>query len=100
VATRVAAARADALQHAPLHGAAADPDREPGAGVDPGRRAPGAREVPVLRAQARQAAPLLHGQLPGLPELRQRARLLAAAPRTWPFRPCPPGPPSSSPLRA
>src|SRR5205814_8126189 len=34
-----------------------------------------ARRLPVLRPQARQSAPLLHGELPGLPEPRDRVRL-------------------------
>ena len=34
------------------HGPAADADREPGARVDPGRRASGEGRLPLLRAQA------------------------------------------------
>ena len=51
-----------AVQHAPVQGAAADADREPRAGVDPGCRAPGEGRLPLLRSEARQAAPLLHGR--------------------------------------
>src|SRR5206468_7032287 len=58
--------------------APADADREPRSRVDAGGRAPGTRQVPLLRAQAGQEAPLLHRQLQGLPGLRERARLRRA----------------------
>ena len=41
-----------ALQHPDPQGPAADADRQPRDGVDPGRGAPGALELPVLRGQA------------------------------------------------
>src|SRR5207247_450515 len=54
---------------------AADADREPWSRLDAGGRAPGERELPLLRAQARQEAPLLHRKLQGVPGLRERTRL-------------------------
>ena len=46
--------------------------------VDPGRRAPGGRRLPLLRPQAGQGAPLLHGRRVGVLRqgLRVRLRLL------------------------
>ena len=44
-------------------GPAADADREPGARLDPGRRASGEGRLPLLRAQAGPRASLLHGEL-------------------------------------
>ena len=61
-----------------LHaGSAADADRESRARVDRGGGAPGEGRLPLLRAQAGQGASLLHGELPRVPELRQRPWLLA-----------------------
>ena len=56
-------------------GPAADPDREPRARVDPGCGAPGEGRLPLLRPQAGQGAPLLHGQRHRLRAVRVRARL-------------------------
>src|SRR5205823_3971005 len=65
------------LQHAERehHRAAADADRESRARVDPGGRAPGGRALDLLRTEARPRAPLLHGELRGLPGLQGRARV-------------------------
>ena len=52
----------DAVQHPQLPGPAADADREPRPRVDPGGRASGEGRLPLLRAQAGQGAPLLHGE--------------------------------------
>ena len=52
---------------------AADADREPRPRLDAGRRAPGEGRLPLLRAQAGQGAPLLHGQRVGV--LRQVLRV-------------------------
>ena len=51
--TRLAAAAATRPYNTRTHtGPAADADRQPGPGVDRGRRAPGARALPLLRRQA------------------------------------------------
>ena len=50
------------VQHAEPHRPAADPDRESGPGLDPGRRASRQGQVSLLRAQARSRPSLLHGQ--------------------------------------
>ena len=68
-----------ALQHAQPPGPAADADRQPGPQLDPGRRAPGAQALPVLRRQAvRQRRPrvlLDRGPVPGRRgEVQRRAR--------------------------
>ena len=52
--------RAHAVQHAKHRRPAADADREPGPGVAAGGGAPGEGQLPLLRPQARQEAPLLH----------------------------------------
>ncbi len=46
------------------------PINNPGMAVARGGRASGARRLPLLRAQARSQAPLLHVELPGLPQPR------------------------------
>ena len=61
------------LQHAPAHRPAADADRQPGPGLDPGRRRPGQRQVPLLRRQAvRQRRPRLQLDRRAVPEGRRR----------------------------
>ena len=75
-----------AVQHAPAHRPAADADRQPGPGLDQGRREPGQGQLPVLRRQAqrRRRAQLLLDRR-GVPARRrrlQRAREAAAAART------------------
>src|SRR2546425_7832233 len=70
-------AQPDALQHAALPGSAADPDLQPGPAVDPGCGPSGERRLPLLRAQAGQASPLLHEQLRRVPGLRRGTRLYA-----------------------
>jgi hypothetical protein len=52
----------DAVQHAAPQRLAADADRQSRPRLAPGRRASGAGGVPLLRAQTRQAASLLHGE--------------------------------------
>ncbi len=63
------------LQHAPPDGPAADADRQPRPRLAPGRRPSGAGRLPLLRAQARQGAPLLHRERAGVPEEGVRVRL-------------------------
>ena len=58
-----------------LHGLAADADREPRARLDPGGGASGQGRLPLLRAQARQGAPLLHRERHRVRAVRVRARL-------------------------
>ena len=72
---RVAAAERQPVQLAQAARPAADTDREPRAGVDPRGGAPGEGRLPVLRPQARQGAPLLHGQRHRLRAVRVRARI-------------------------
>src|SRR5262249_23206453 len=75
---RVAAQERLALQHAQPAGPAADADRQPRPGITAGRRPSGARQLPVLPAQARQEAPLLHREFQGVPAVRRSARLRQA----------------------
>ena len=61
------------LQHAPAHRPAAHADRQPGAGLDPGRGRPGQRQVPLLRGQAvRQRRPRVQLDRRAVPEGRRR----------------------------
>ena len=61
-----------AVQHAPLQRSSAHADRQPRARIDPCRRQPRPRRLPVLRSQAGQDPPLLH---------RRRRRVLQKGPR-------------------
>src|SRR5262249_42577098 len=83
VAARVSARQQLAVQHTPARGPAADPDREPGARLASGRRAPGGGELPLLRPQAGQGAPLLHGQRGRLQPVSGPARLRPEALSLW-----------------
>src|SRR5207302_1773744 len=71
----VAARQRQPLQHAQAARPAADADREPGTRLLAGGRTSGAREIPLLRAQAGSRPPLLHGELQRVPGLRAQARL-------------------------
>ena len=71
-APRLPARERQPVQHPQPHRTAADADREPRAGIDAGRRAPGEGRLPLLRAQAGQDPSLLHGQREGV--LRQGLR--------------------------
>ena len=62
IAARLPARERQPVQHAQPHRAAADADRESGSRLDAGRRAPGEGRLPLLRAQAGQDPPLLHGE--------------------------------------
>ena len=70
------------VQHARAARTAADADLQPGAEVAAGGRAPRARRLPLLRREARRQ-PLLHQQLPGLPE-PWRVSDGSVAARDWP----------------
>ena len=63
---RSAAAHRFPLQHPPAHRLAADPDLQPGDGLDRSGRAPGARPLPVLRRGRRRLrrAGVLHDARP------------------------------------
>ena len=71
----VAAPERQRVQHAPPPRAPADADRQPGPRRDPGGRASGEGRLPLLRAQAGQAASLLHRELREVPRLREGARV-------------------------
>src|SRR5207249_1161217 len=75
---RVAAAEQLPVQHAQAARAATDANRESRPRVHAGRCSSSEGRLPVLRAQAGQEAPLLHGELQGVPGLRERARLRRA----------------------
>ena len=84
-------ARRRAVQHVPAHRAAADADRQPGPGVDPGRAQPGAepeRRRPAVRGPAR-------GHAVRVPVLRARRRGRATTPS--PSRPSSTRPTSTRP---
>src|SRR5205823_7976283 len=83
----IAARQRQPVQHAQAARSAADADREPGGRFDAGRSAPGARELRLLRAQARSRAPLLHRQLQRVPGVRAQARLPPALTLTAETRP-------------
>ena len=73
-----------AVQHPPAGRASADADREPRPRLDPCGGKPGPeRRVPLLRAQAEVARPLLHVERERLPpeglRVRLRVRLIARA---------------------
>src|SRR5262249_54786970 len=63
------------LQHAQVPGTSPDADQQPRHGVTRGGCASRARRLSLLRAQAGSQAPLLHRELPGLPEPRDPVRL-------------------------
>ena len=62
VAPSVSPGEPDAVQHTPPRGPPADPDRKPGPRVDAGGRPSTQGRLPLLRPQARQGPPLLHGR--------------------------------------
>ena len=86
-AQAVAPPEQHAVQHAPLQGPAADADHEPRPAVDACGREAREGRLPLLRPEAEQRAPLLHGRrgrvlregrgvrLPGLLALRGGAEL-------------------------
>ena len=71
----VGARELEPVQHAPALRAAADADREPRARLAPGSRAPGEGRLPLLRAQARPQAPLLHRERLRVRRLPRGARV-------------------------